>query len=528
MNLLKIALISCSALISLSAFSVKELTLEEKVGQLLMPCFRGEIANEDAKMLIQDVKVGGIIYYDWTNGLSSPEQVRNLSSGLQALTKANRSQIPLLIATDQEGGIVERLKGNGFTTFPGNLALAMSKNPEFAKKGAFAIGQELQDVGINMNLAPVVDVNCNPKNPVIGIRSFGPGVDDVIAFGREALRGYNGAGVIATLKHFPGHGDVHVDSHLDLPLIRKSMQELQLVELAPFLALAKDADAIMTAHLLVEALDRRHCSTLSKKTLKFLRKDLGFKEVIISDSLTMDGVLKQTKDEEEAAILALNAGCDILLFGGKLLQESNEISELTVSEIAGIHKAIITAVKTGRIQEKRINQAAKRILALKKKRLKKVSSKEIDYKGHQELAKTIAESALKVEGRDLKSYADKSVTIIAPQLLEKAIRQTSITSLGKTSTLCFFNDLNPSEEEKKIIEEQARSADVLVICSYNAWKNESQEAFIQSFVNGKKPVILIVTRDPSDRDLFPNANLVFKTFSPTAVSLQAVVDKLSM
>lgn len=369
MSLLKVVAISCIAFIqALSAFSVQDLTLEEKVGQLLMPCFRGASANEDARTLIQEVQVGGIIYYNWTNELSSPQQVRTLSQGLQELTTTNRMAIPLLIATDQEGGRVATLKGNGFTTFPGNRDLALKGDPERARQCAFAIGQELRDVGINMNLAPVVDVNSNPQNPVIGTRSFGDNVDTVITFGRSALQGYRQSGVLTTLKHFPGHGDTNVDSHLDLPVIDKPMQELEHIELAPFRALADSADAIMTAHLLVPALDSDYCSTLSKTTLSYLRDWIGFKGVIISDSLTMEGVLKQThEDEGEAAILALNAGCDILLFGGKRLQATQEITELSVADIAKIHRSIVSAVRSGRIAEERINQAVEYVLSLKER-----------------------------------------------------------------------------------------------------------------------------------------------------------------
>ena len=350
-----------------SVLSVHDLTLEEKVGQLLMPCFRGLEANEDARVLIQDIKVGGIIYYNWTNDLTSPLQVQSLSEGLQNLTKSKPIPIPLLIAIDQEGGTVARLKGSGFTIFPENRALALTGDPEMARQCAYAIGLELRDVGINMNLAPVVDVNCNPKNPVIGARSFGDNPETVIIFGRSALQGYLQAGVLTTLKHFPGHGDVEVDSHIALPVVNKSKEELERVELAPFKALASSADAVMTAHLLVPAFDPDYCSTLSEKTLQYLRQTIGFKGVIISDSLTMDGVLQQVRgDEAKAAIQALKAGCDILLFGEKRLNHTQGITELTVMDIKNIHQALVNAVKTGYIPEERVNQAVEQVLALKR------------------------------------------------------------------------------------------------------------------------------------------------------------------
>ena len=350
----------------LNAFFVQELTLEEKVGQLLMPCFFGETANEEAKKLIQNIQVGGIIYYNWTNGLSSSQQVHNLSQGLQELAQKNRLSIPLLIAVDQEGGRVARLKGNGFTVFPGHQDLAKTGDPLLVRQNAFKIAQEMRSVGICMNLAPVVDVDSNPNNPVIGTRSFGKSVDTVIAFATMFLQGHQDARVATTLKHFPGHGDTSVDSHYSLPIVDKPMEELERVELLPFKALAHQTDAIMTAHLLVKALDPNLCSTLSPPTLSYLREEIGFRGVIISDSLTMDGLLQQTSgDIEKAAILAIQAGCDLLIFGGKRLQNSPDNACLTPEEVQSVHAAIVSAVKSGCIPKKRLQESVERILELK-------------------------------------------------------------------------------------------------------------------------------------------------------------------
>ncbi len=166
------ALSSLSWISCFGSNPVQNMSIEEKAGQLLMVHFHGEDANEDAKTLIQDVKAGGIIYYNWSNGLSSPKQVKQLSASLQKLAQSNRIPLPLFIATDQEGGAVTRLK-NGFTVFPGNKALGETGDPNLAEEAAQTMGKEMHAVGINVNFAPVVDVNINPKNPVIGVRSFG-------------------------------------------------------------------------------------------------------------------------------------------------------------------------------------------------------------------------------------------------------------------------------------------------------------------------------------------------------------------
>lgn len=337
----------------LFSFHCYALTLEEQVGQLLMVHFNGEIANEEAKFLIQKVYVGGIIYYNWANGLNSKEQVRNLSLSLQRLAK-----IPLLIAVDQEGGRISRLK-KGFTVSPGNRVLADTNNRPLTEKYAFITGKELLDVGINMNLAPVVDIAA--QESFIGDRSFGNNVETVLLFAKSALKGYKKSHILTTLKHFPGYGSA-IDSHSYLPVVYKSKEELLKSDLRPFFELS--SDAIMTAHLMVPALDDKNCTTLSKPTLDLLRTH--FQGVIISDSLIMEGLLKNCSSIDEAAIKALNAGCDILLLGGKQLVGARHNFELTPSDIQRIHTSLVNAVRTGIIKEERVDEAFQRITQLKK------------------------------------------------------------------------------------------------------------------------------------------------------------------
>lgn len=523
LKLIPIMLFSFSCFAS---YSVKEMSLEEKVGQLLMTQFHGEDANEDARLLIQEVKVGGIIYYNWSNGLHSPSQVQALSAGLQKLAHP----IPLLIAVDQEGGVVARLN-QGFTRFPGNKALGETSDPSLAKEAAFMTGIELQAVGVNMNLAPVVDINSNPRNPVIGVRSFGESPETVLVFGEQALNGYKEAGVIATLKHFPGHGDTATDSHEDLPIVHKSKEELEQMELLPFAKLAASADAIMTAHIIMPAFDQDSCSTLSEKTLGYLRDTLGFEGVIVSDSLVMEGVLKKCQTVDEAAIRALNAGCDLLILGGRLLSGERAGFELTVSDVKRIHRSIIEAVKDGRLSEERINQAAQKILDLKNRYL--ASAKEanppidlsqvVNLEAHNAVAKKIASMALKtLKNEPVPSLHDKTISVFAPQLLQDSLDQTTLLK----ATSCYFKGLSPTEDEIEAAKQAATTADVIFICSYNAWKNPSQITLIQALLDLKKPTVLVVTRDPLDALLFPQANLVFKTFSPTPLSIQAVCESL--
>lgn len=341
---------------------LERMSVEEKVGQLLMVHFNGEEVNEEARFLIQELHVGSIIYYNWANGLHSPEQVLQLSLGLQKLAHNARLPIPLLIATDQENGPVTRLK-QGFTLFPGNQEIGASGNPLLAEQVAFSTAEQLLSVGINLNLAPVVDISSSPHS-VIASRSFAKTPERVIAFARKALQGYHRAGMLTTLKHFPGYGTAEVDPHQDLPVVKKTRGELMTHELLPFFALAKETDSIMTAHLMVPALDPCNCSTLSKETLHLLR-EIGFEGVIITDSLVMESLLKSHSSLDEAILQAFLAGCDLLLLGGKQLIGSHLDLELTVKDVQRIHKKLVEAVSLGKISEERLNESVRRILILK-------------------------------------------------------------------------------------------------------------------------------------------------------------------
>lgn len=526
---MKIAIIlaSLSLLFALqcqATVSIKEMTIEEKVGQLLMVYFHGNEANGEAKRLIHDLHVGGIIYYSWANELSSPEQVQAISKGLQKFALETRLSLPLFIAADQEGGLVVRVKG--LTEFPGNKALGMTGDPQLAKLSARMTGKELRAIGINMNLAPVVDINNNPQNPVIGIRSFGDTASLVLAFAEQAMEGYKEAGILPVLKHFPGHGDVAIDSHEHLPVINKSLQELENNELIPFSRLQAKADAIMTGHLLVPALDSQYPTTLSRKTLDLLRNEIGFQGVILSDSLVMEGILNQCDSLEEASIRAFNAGCDILLLGGRLLTGKYR-RELEFSDIQSIHQSVVQAVQTGRIEEDRLNKSLERILELKA-RIPSPTEESIAINDpqSQEIAKKIAELSIRITKNDLLLDVSKQkILLVAPQVIQENLSKTSLTQLGKSTLFFFFKGLNPTEEETQLINTLGKKADVILFCSYNAWKNDKQAALIQSL--SQQPLILIAVRDPLDAALFPNACLILTTFSPSAPSLQAAYEKIS-
>jgi len=343
---------------------VDAMTLEEKVGQIFMAYFDGENANDSAERLIRETKIGSIIYYNWANKLKDPLTIQQLSSDLQSLAKKH-VKIPLFIAIDQEGGKVTRLR-EGFTQFLGNGALGETNRPELAYNASYCMGREMKAVGINFNLAPVVDVNSNPQNPIIGTRSFGNDKEKVAEFGEASVQGFLDADIIPCLKHFPGHGDVTVDPHKKLPVVNKSYKEIDDLELYPFKQLVDKVPAIMTAHILFPQIDPHNAATLSPHILQtILRENLHFKGVLITDSLLMQGLLEDLKNLEEVLLKAFEAGNDILLLGGRDLQHQVD-GETHIDEIIRLYQCMINAVKSGRISEERVNESVTRILNLKK------------------------------------------------------------------------------------------------------------------------------------------------------------------
>lgn len=263
-----------------------------------------------------------------------------------------------MISVDQEGGMVARIDKEGMTQVPGNMALGATGNPEYTLECAQILGRELKNIGIDMNLAPVVDVNNNPLNPVIGVRSYGEHAESVAAHGVAAITGYQSQGIAATAKHFPGHGDTAVDSHLGMVTVPHDRNRLEQMELLPFRkAIEAGVDAIMTAHVMFPSIEPEPIpATLSHKVLTgLLREEMGFEGIIITDCLEMHAISKPY-GVAEAAVRAVEAGADLIL-----------VSHTLQDQVAAL-KGIYEAVRTGRISEEVIHQAVERIMTWKRKR----------------------------------------------------------------------------------------------------------------------------------------------------------------
>ncbi|HEX3388882.1 MAG TPA: glycoside hydrolase family 3 N-terminal domain-containing protein, partial [Streptosporangiaceae bacterium] len=296
---------------------VHAMTLPEKIGQLLVPTVPGLTAGDGGASLVRRYHLGGVIYFG--QNISHAGQIAALSAGLQEAARSQPPRLPLLIGTDQEGGIVSRLAGVT-TVFPGQMAAGATRDPALIRAQDQATGAAMRALGINLDYAPVADVNVDPANPVIGIRSFGSHPALVSTMTTAAVDGFHLAGEVTVAKHFPGHGDTDVDSHTGLPVIHHTLRQWWRIDAPPFqAAIRAGVDEIMIGHIEVPALDDSgQPASLSPAIVTgLLRNRLGYQGVVVTDSLQMAGVL-QGHTPAQVAVQAIQAGCDQLLMPGDI------------------------------------------------------------------------------------------------------------------------------------------------------------------------------------------------------------------
>jgi beta-N-acetylhexosaminidase len=350
---------------------IDSMTLDEKIGQMMIAGIEGTTTTPETINLIEDYKIGGVIFF--SKNLTAVGQTLDLVNSIKRINSSNK--VPLFLSVDQEGGRITRLPGD-IRELPTNQAIGLKNDPEFSYQIGKILAQELKTFGMNLNFAPVVDVNSNPNNPVIGDRSFGDDPELVSNLGIQTMKGMEDENIIPVMKHFPGHGDTSVDSHLELPKINKSLEELRQLELIPFVhAIEEGADVVMVAHILFPQLDAEFPSSMSKPIMTdLLREELNFNGVIITDDMMMDAI-KNHYDTGEAAVQSVKAGSDIVLVS----KEYEDIVEA--------FRALKQAVESGEISEARINESVTRILALKQEY--GIQDKEVDYQDIQKLNESI-------------------------------------------------------------------------------------------------------------------------------------------
>nr|WP_225941908.1 beta-N-acetylhexosaminidase [Sporosarcina limicola] len=329
---------------------VSTMSLNEKIGQLMLAGIDGTAIDSNTKSLINDYKVGGLILY--AENMSDTRQVVTFLSHIKSANSTNR--LPLFLGVDQEGGQVSRLPKE-VAKIPTNKIIGKINNPQFSFEVGAMLGEQVKAFGFNMDFAPVLDINSNPNNPVIGNRSFGKDEVVVSALGIQTMKGIQSQNVISVVKHFPGHGDTAVDSHFDLPQVNKNIDELQDLELIPFKqSIENGADVIMVAHILLPKIDAKFPSSLSKSIITdLLRNKLGFDGVVMTDDMTMRAITKHF-DIGQAAVESVKAGSDIIMVAHDYEKVKAAVNALRI------------AVQGGEITEDRINTSVKRVIQLKR------------------------------------------------------------------------------------------------------------------------------------------------------------------
>lgn len=491
---------------------LREMTLEEKVGQLFVtyaygrtadtpdPVNREEFGVDTPAQVVQKYHLGGIIHFTWSNSLYDPKQIAELSNGLQTAATSSGAQVPLLISTDQEQGQVTRIT-EPVTQLPGNMALGAGRSPQDAERAAAITGQELRAMGLNMNFAPSGDVNVNPANPVIGVRSFSSDPTLAAQFTAAQVRGYEdaqaaGEGVSASVKHFPGHGDTNTDSHTALPVIEHDRQQWEQLDAPPFKeAIAANTDSVMSAHIVVPKLDDSgQPATLAPKVLTgMLRQELGYQGVVFTDSLQMEGVRQQHPDSE-IPVLALQAGADVMLMPQNL--------QVAID-------GVIAAVHDGRLTEQRIDESVSRVLKLKEGRgvlanpfvdVSKVDSI-VGNQQHLADAQRITDRSTTLLRNDAALPLKSPGKVFVTGASEKGTKalSDSVRARGPQSS-ALATGTKPTQEQIGQAVEQAKAHDVAVVLTSAAWNpdNAGQLDLVRALQATGKPVVAVAVRDPYD------------------------------
>lgn len=509
---------------------IKNMTLDEKIGQMLMVGFHSNEYDDHIDELVSKYKIGNIILF--SRNVKEKYQLAKLNRDIQDNVMRN-TKIPAFIAIDQEGGMVTRIYKDA-TYLPGNMAIAATDD----KKNAYLIGkiagEELRALGININFAPVLDVNNNSFNPVIGVRSYGEDPKKVAEFGVNYIKGLQEKEVIATAKHFPGHGDTSVDSHLDLPIVSHNKDRLFNIELYPFInAIKNGIDAIMSAHILFPAFDDKKLpATLSYNILKKLLRDkLRFNGLIMTDCMEMNAIAKYY-GTAKAAAMAIQAGADIVLV--------SHTKDLQIGAFSEIKRAI----ESGDISLDRIDESVTRILNMKEKY-------HLFQKSHLDQDK-LENTVGCIEHVEIaKDVSRKSITLVKDELKQIPIRETNILSISPepvvlsgiddrlTERISFAKacskrfggaditiPVNPDDDVINNIMDLTTDKKLIIIGTYNANLNIGQCKLIKSIMKINKNIIVVALRNPYDVMMFRDVPTYICTFEYTPISIESVLDAL--
>src|SRR5579872_2174452 len=508
--------------------------LTARVGELVMAGFEGTAIADVPVDLVQ--RLGGFILF--RRNLDSVDQIRRLTDGIRSAAAVTPAP---LIAIDQEGGPVSRLRGIGTST-PSAMALGAAADLGLTEQMYALAGSELSALGINVDFAPVADVNANPENPVIGLRSFGDDPAAVSGHVVAAVRGLQRSGVAATAKHFPGHGDTSVDSHLELPVIRHDAGRVRAVELAPFrAAIGAGVDAIMTAHIAFPAIATDETPvTLSRAILTgLLREELGFEGVICTDCMEMQAIAA-AHSPADAAVMAIKAGADLVLFSH------------TPDKVRVALAALERALTDGELDADQIRRSLERVTALRRRRnppapddsQRQAALATVGSAAHREKALAAARRAITLirdpssllplqiaagervlcvqfEGEQLTPVEDRLAGGKQRTVLGAALAMAGARVHEQTRSL------DPSGHEYKQLLMASGSAEIVIALTTRLGAHPLQARAVSDLMMLGKRVVAVATREPYDAALLPPQMTVVATFGEDPHAMQALSEALT-
>lgn len=506
---------------------------KEKIGQLVMPSTRYKqtsIPDEYTRKLIQEYHVGSVIDY----GNADAERTAKYNNQLQKWAAETRLKIPLFISADLEYGSIQLVTDG--TDFPRQMAIGATRDPGAAEQVAKINAIESKAVGFNWNFSPLADVNTNPSNPVIGVRSFGEKTDLVFQMTVAQIKGYQQNGLIATAKHFPGHGDTSFDSHLGLAAVTYDRKTLEEVHLPPFkAAIAAGVDSIMTAHVIINAIDPKLPATLSKEVLTgLLRKQMGFNGIIVTDSMSMNAIDKHW-GAGQAAIMAINAGADIVMASGSYKHQLET------------YNALYHALKSGELTEKRVNESLNRILSAKFKYdlanhryvdpIK--ATKVVNNPSHKQAAAEVARKSITLLKNDrilpFNAKANQTTLVVGPKIygskkyidaITKAVEDKASGKVVRSIT-----STNSTDAEIANATDLAKQANRIIAATFSPGTlSTGQIKLVKALQASGKPTVVISLGLPYDIKNYPKVGAYIATYaidrwgSPLPSSWNAAID----
>lgn len=493
---------------------VAQMNDKEKIGQLVMytPTDR---ADDFSKKMIKEYFVGSALL---NRQIKSTAENAQFTNQLQKLATESRFGIPLFISGDMEYGAAQRVPEDA-TVLPRQMAIGATRNVEYAEQAARITAIEAKAMGFHWSYSPVVDVNSNLKNPVIGVRSFGEDTKLVTEMAVAEVRGYQSEGMISSAKHFPGHGDTGFDTHSTLAKVSYSEDELRKIHLPPFqAAIDQGIESIMTSHIIIEAIDPELPATLSKKVLTgLLREDMGFNGIIITDAMVMEAISKNW-GAGEAAVMAINAGADIVMANGSVADQIDTLDSL------------YKAMKSGTIDQQRVNESVERILTYKLKmdlfnhRMVDVdhATQVVGKEEHQKIAKQIALDSVTLVKNDhilpFDPHTEEATLVVsmayAGQIgkMVKEITQGTVYSYQAAPAIGESLDAN-TKAIKEAVEQANRADRIIVFTQSDREIPQGQMDLVNALIATGKPVVAVSLGNPGDILGYPNVKAYLSIYA---------------